>query len=934
MIDTHDLLSRNHKKVLSRSHESGIYHFLKAVVLLTCVAGASSLSATEFRSKFLAIGIASNTPAFNLFSVDSLGQGKLTQNPLLQATNTITGLELDGQTYKLNGKSIWQVECSDQKLILRSDSIAGVEIPPFVLAFNQTLNHATLLGMMEPEGQIMNLPCVLHLPDMGSVRITGQGKIHYTASRDVKHQPAYVRVAFLPATPQQTRVEYKLEVTTIHPNFPGIENNPLYDGFRRDWLNIFQLQPHLRMLANNSASDICSMCVFEYADLAMHTPPLADGLTVNDLVRTTLDRYLSGVKGYGQAGGWKWKTKWTTSDSLPSLVIASCNYINSSGDLKWAAANQDKLYAWGREIFATDKNGNGLIEYPGTGNLGDRPLPARRPANWWDTINFGHEDAFSNALAYQAATQLAALARQLKHTEAATTFAERAAKLRAAYVPTYLNPDTGLLAGWKSADGQLHDYAFTFIQGAAITVGLVDDATANSIMDKLLAKMTQVGFTNFSLGLPGNLVPIKKGDYVDHRIVGWDSPPTAFGEPFLEDGSDGFQYYENGGATGCWAYYAIHALFKLGRVEDARRILHPMLGGFARGEFQGFDQSGMSRDWRDWKGGGHGYEGLLVDNYHVLLAVLDDLNAKKTGILKDVALSTVSAEPLGRVEYRQGDKLVVGFQKEPLTAPVEGEKFAASAFIHPFRTPGGFELTTIQPSDHLHHFGIWWPWKYIEVAGKKYNTWEIQELQGAHVTREVRELLSTNIAIKAWEFHNETIIKSKQGESKVAIREVAQVTVQATDEATVLDLTLHQKAGDLPVTIAAYRYSGFSWRGPQQWNKDNSTMLTSAGKGRDHANGTPARWVIVSGPTTNGMASILLLSAAERLSGSPEKLRVWGSDNQNGEPFVNFNPVMLKSMPLEEASPAVALRKYRIIAMDKAIDAVTAEAAWKKWMED
>ena len=52
-----------------------------------------------------------------------------------------------------------------------------------------------------------------------------------------------------------------------------------------------------------------------------------------------------------------------------------------------------------------------------------------------------------------------------------------------------------------------------------------------------------------------------------------------------------------------------------------------MLAGYARGEFQGFGANGMSRDWRDWKGGCHGYEGLLVDNYLVLLAVLDDVKA-------------------------------------------------------------------------------------------------------------------------------------------------------------------------------------------------------------------------------------------------------------------------------------------------------------------
>ncbi|MEI7807694.1 MAG: hypothetical protein WCJ07_04320, partial [Verrucomicrobiota bacterium] len=90
-----------------------------------------------------------------------------------------------------------------------------------------------------------------------------------------------------------------------------------------------------------------------------------------------------------------------------------------------------------------------------------------------------------------------------------------------------------------------------------------------------------------------------------------------------------FQFYENSGATGCWTYYTLKALYQLGRIGDARRIFDPMLTGYAAGKFQGFDVTGRSLDWRDWKGGGHGYEGLLVDNYHALLAVLDDVKAPR-----------------------------------------------------------------------------------------------------------------------------------------------------------------------------------------------------------------------------------------------------------------------------------------------------------------
>ena len=586
----------------------------------------------DFHSKHLAIGLSRNAPGFSVFAVDSLGQGKLDQNPAIADEAAMTGLELEGRfTYKLNGKPVWRITCEERALTLRSDFAAGVEAPPIVLTFNQKANHATLLGLMKPGERQMSLPCVLHLPDMGSLRITGKGKLDYDARRRVK--PAFVRVAFPAATSTSSHVEYRLEVSAIHPKLPGIENDPRYDGFRRDWLNIFQVNPRLQMLANNSSSDPCAFTLFEYSALARHTPPLADGLTCLDLVRMTLDRYLAGAKGYGQVGYGPgpegadiigWPTPWTSLDSLPSLLIAACDYAEGASDLPWARANYIKLLAWGREMIASDKDGNGLLEYPGSGNFGDRPKRDRRPSNWWDTINFGHEDAFSNALAFHAVTRFAGLARKLGHTGDAAIFAAKAEKLRGAYAKTFLNPATGVLAGWKSRDGQLHDYWFTFVQGVAITYGLLDDKTANAVMDRLLAKMKEVGYTRFDIGLPGNLVPVKMGDYVHEN-----NAPEATGEPRLEDGSDGFQFYENGGATGCWSYYLVKALYKLGRFQQAREIIHPMLIGYAAGAFQGFDpKSGRSYDWRDWRGGGHGYEGLLVDNYHALLSVLDDVEAK------------------------------------------------------------------------------------------------------------------------------------------------------------------------------------------------------------------------------------------------------------------------------------------------------------------
>jgi hypothetical protein len=160
----------------------------------------------------------------------------------------------------------------------------------------------------------------------------------------------------------------------------------------------------------------------------------------------------------------------------------------------------------------------------------------------------------------------------------------------------------------------LHDYYFLPVNGIAIHYGLVPKDKANAIMDKLLAKMKAVGFKRFDLGLPGNLIPVARKDYV-HCDRRW-------GGGAKEDNSDGFQIYENGGATACHAFFTIAALYDLGRRDEADNILFPMLDSFEKGSFEGMGANGMSNDWKAWDGTPWGYEGFLTDGYYTMLAVL------------------------------------------------------------------------------------------------------------------------------------------------------------------------------------------------------------------------------------------------------------------------------------------------------------------------
>ncbi len=87
-----------------------------------------------------------------------------------------------------------------------------------------------------------------------------------------------------------------------------------------------------------------------------------------------------------------------------------------------------------------------------------------------------------------------------------------------------------------------------------------------------------------------------------------------------EDGSDSFQYYENGAASASMSYWYIQALYSVGRRQEANEILFPMLKRFGAGEFQAGVGSGV--DWKTWDGKACGYEGLLVDQFYALLAAI------------------------------------------------------------------------------------------------------------------------------------------------------------------------------------------------------------------------------------------------------------------------------------------------------------------------
>jgi hypothetical protein len=590
-------------------------------------AGASKSPA--YQSAFLHVEFAPDQPALLALAVDSLGKSKLSVNPLLPPVPAPRAFQIRRNRqrveYRQAGAPVtappaWVFGTSARQMRFQSSYSEGNPAPPLVMDFDLQLCHATLLGLMNDDGSVL-LPALLHLPDHGTLRITSQATRGLSLGYEVLPYPAprqkekFVRVTFPGASEAMPRIEYALDVVAIHPEIPQLGRDPRLDGFRRNFLNIFQLSPRFRTLANHAASDACAITAWEYGEVALHTPPLAQGLTALDLLRQTLDRYLKGMKGCGMKGynaGTKDETGYDFLDVYPSLVIAGADYVLGSKDEAWLRTNYPGLQAWASKMVDFDRDGDGLLEYPQTRQSG--PWPWNHPPNWWDAIWFTNQDAYSNALAYRACLDMANVARVAGKPEDERFYSSRAEKLRSVYASTFYNPATGVLAGWKDTNGRLHDYYFTFVNGIAIAYGLVPQPQAKTIMDRLFTKMREVGYNRFDLGLPGNLIPVRKEDY---NAVG-----IEWGGPEKEDGSDAFQNYENGGATACFVYFTIEALYRLGRWQEGDRILFPILRAFEEGKFQGRGPNGRTNDWKTWKGTPKGYEGLLADNYMTLLAVL------------------------------------------------------------------------------------------------------------------------------------------------------------------------------------------------------------------------------------------------------------------------------------------------------------------------
>ncbi|WP_247077716.1 PmoA family protein [Cellulophaga sp. F20128] len=327
------------------------------------------------------------------------------------------------------------------------------------------------------------------------------------------------------------------------------------------------------------------------------------------------------------------------------------------------------------------------------------------------------------------------------------------------------------------------------------------------------------------------------------------------------------------------------------------------------------------------------------------LGVILGLNAcdflKKEGQLADVQKEV---DKKSNLEYIKKDgNLLVTLNNKPvlnyrfgfMEAPKGKDSlFRRSGFIHPLWSPNGDTLSRVQPPDHIHHYGVWGPWTKTKIEGRSVDFWNLGEGQGTVQFKELKNIESNPNSL-SFVARQEHLDFGATPENRVAIIEDLQLKVWDLENDARYMIDYNSKFSSPlknGLLFEAYRYGGgIGFRAAESWTNKNSTVLTSEGKDRLTADGTNARWCIVSVESAEKSKSgILFLSHPENRE-HPEPMRVWPIDanGNRGDMFFEFSPIRDKDWVIE--SNKEYQLQYRMVVFQGELTKEEAEEYWIKF---
>ena len=283
----------------------------------------------------------------------------------------------------------------------------------------------------------------------------------------------------------------------------------------------------------------------------------------------------------------------------------------------------------------------------------------------------------------------------------------------------------------------------------------------------------------------------------------------------------------------------------------------------------------------------------------------------------------------GQLLIKFGDQILWGYQYGVMYPPVGiDSSYGRSGFVHPIHTLSGHRLTRIQPDDHYHHYGLWNPWTRVLIESDTIDFWNLKRKQGTVRFAEFKDGYSDSDHIGYQALHEHVVLKN--GKNKVVLNEIQNVKVYPPEsDHYIVDLKFEYScATESEFKILAYRYQGLGWRATEEWNNENSKIITSEGKTRLDADNSFARWFVYQGKLGDSYGGMMMLSAPDNYN-HPEPIRVWPSDVHDGAVYANFVPTKNKDWLFQPGEKYVL--QYRLIIFNNELSTDRAETLWKQY---
>lgn len=393
---------------------------------------------------------------------------------------------------------------------------------------------------------------------------------------------------------EPVRAVIELAVSNLQP---ALENSgaKVPPALRKHWASTFaSFRPEFGGFSNHAASTNCHVNQYGVIEVSVFTAKPEHGPDPIDLARFTIERAVLDGSGYGYFRD-------VYLDADPILMSAVGCIHQRKPDAEWLRRLRPGLVETARRMLATFGEEGLVVCRALSGNSGSH----RMSSNAMDQIGFGHMDAYSNAWTYRALRNAAVLLRVTGDAELAARCREVAERMREPFARYLVNPETGWVAGWRSRDGQLHDAAYTFVNGPACAFGVLDRRAAKRALTGLEALRSELGLDHCPYGLPCALKPVPEVDQPKHITA------VATGAQF--------ELFCNGAMVPCTTQFYLRALAANGLKANARKLARDMEEGYLSDAVS----PGMSEgaEFFAWDGLASGYEGTFGPNFGPMYAL-------------------------------------------------------------------------------------------------------------------------------------------------------------------------------------------------------------------------------------------------------------------------------------------------------------------------